>query len=248
MSEAKRMLAKCRFMIKYFNAYFTAVFLFLNFIFVFSHILTGSDKTNTQPGLQLVEICVAPKFNVHHPIDANIGSIKIDLIIRYKYAGPVIKTRGMFEGIDESCEIKGHLGGFKEDTGMISSIRIDIIHGYGSTGSNRLVDDLNGKSSHKMTPYVILENDAVKEVKISVDIFEDLSERQEQDIIDALTNKKLAFIKIRIDGFRYHWEITGGQSSIPGLVKGDLDLKINRTLRIDVIYDNNTDANKRSKQ
>lgn len=206
------------------------------------------DKKGIEPTLLLENVSYNKYLTIPSDLDPENTRLYIDLEIKTNYIGPDIETEGEYSGVNEEYEINGEINYMKKKAVAILIKKIDWSDFSGYGGGHALWDNLDGTSGEIHYPSTILTNRRSKKFWATIDILQETTNEEKETIIAALRKKDLAFIDIKIDNLIFRWEINDGKATMPGFEKNELELKINKTIRIKIKYEKNTKPKKGGKK
>lgn len=209
--------------------------LLANCIFLSEEMIYGTARKDIQPFIILKGINYPKGIDIDSNDNDDLKNIDFEIKIKFKYFGPTIETTEIYDGTLKSYELKGTIKYINKKSGTILEKETDIVAGEVS-GGGCTIGASDGKSIQKKIPSVIIVNGSIDYFECEIAAFADLNSDELLTITNAIKRKELASIILKLDYFNYSWEIENGVATLPGFEKGEMNLKINKSLKIKVNY------------
>lgn len=209
--------------------------LLCNFIFLSEEMICGTARKNILPIIILKGIYYPKDVDFHFNDNDDLKNIDIEIKIKFKYIGPTIETTEIYDGTIKNYELKGTIKYINKKSGTILEKEIDIVAGEVS-GGGCTIGASDGKSIQEKIPSVIIVNGSIDYFECEIAVFADLNSDELLTITNTIKRKELASIILKLEYFNYRWEIENGKATLQGFEKGEMNLKINKSLKIKVKY------------
>lgn len=207
--------------------------LLCNFTFLSVETICGTARKDIQPFIKLKGIYYPKGIDLH--IKDDFENINVEIKIKFKYIGPTIETTEIYDGTLKNYELKGTIKYINKKSGTILEKEIDIAAGEGSGGVN-ILRFSDGKCVNEKIPSILIANGSIDYTDWEIAAFADLNSDERLIITNTIKRKELASIILKLDYFNYSWEIQNGKATLPGFEKGEMNLKLNKSLKIKVKY------------